>query len=113
MSNFDQRLQAGWRVWSEDDPSEYHRPPRSDPRWLRELDQIAGTGPKKTSSVPIKMLARLLLSAQRCNSAWLDDFADDVVVIDSDLHEVLLAFEKLQQEPKGPAEQNLNRKVAA
>ncbi|QEF99810.1 hypothetical protein Mal15_38770 [Stieleria maiorica] len=113
MSNFDQRLQAGWRVWSEDDPSDCDTPTRSDPRWLRELDQIAGTGPKKTRSVPIKLLTRLLLSAHRCNSAWLDDFADDVVVIDADLHEVLLAFEKFQQESTGQDGPNLTPRVAA
>mgnify|MGYP001815425434 CR=1 FL=1 len=73
-------------------------PANSDPRWMRELDQIAGTGPKTTRSVPIKLLAPLLLSAQQRNSTWLTDFAEDVVVIDADLHEVLLAYQKLQEE---------------
>ena len=73
-------------------------PANSDPRWMRELDQIAGTAPRKTRSVPIKLLAPLLLIAQKRNSRWLSDFADDVAVIDADLHEVLLAYQKLDQE---------------
>lgn len=65
---------------------------------MRELDQIAGTGPKKTRSVPIKILVPLLIRAQRRNSSWLQDFADDLVIVDADLHDVLLAYEKLQQD---------------
>ena len=101
MSNFDQRLQAGWRVWSDDCPtdSDQHQP--IDPRWMRELDQIAGTGPKKTRTLPIKLLAPLLIDAQQRNSAWLDDFADDEVIIDADLHEVLLACQKLHRKAEG------------
>ena len=99
MNSFDQRLPAGWKVWSEDSVSEPDQCDPSDPRWMRELDQIAGTAPKRTRSVPIKVLAPLLLNAQRRNSTWLNDFADDVVDIDADLHEVLLAYQKLNPQP--------------
>lgn len=113
MSNFDQRLQAGWRIWSEDSPVESESPEPLDPRWMRELDQIAGTGPKKTRSVPLKLLVPMLINAQRRCSAWLDDFSDDLVVIDADLHEVLLAFEKLQQESNYPQTITPTRRAAA
>lgn len=70
----------------------------SDSRWARELDQISGTAPQKTRSIPVKLLAPLLLSAQQRNSTWLNDFADDMVVIDADLHDVLLAYQKINVE---------------
>ena len=100
MSQSDQQLPRGWRIWS--DESEKGSTPNTatDPRWVRELDQITGTGPKKTRSVPIKMLAPLLVAAQKRNSSWLQDFEDDLVEIDADLHEVLLAYQKIQNEPE-------------
>jgi hypothetical protein len=60
------------------------------------LDRITGNSPQKTRAVPIKELIPLLLDAARANRAWLQDFADDIAVIDADLHEVLLAYQKLQ-----------------
>lgn len=75
-------------------PDQRRLPATSDPRWMRELDQVTGLGPQKTRSVPVKLLAPLLLLAQQRNSTWLADFQDDVVVIDADLHDVLLAYEK-------------------
>lgn len=99
MSRFDQQLPQGWRIWSENSEEASQSCDGSDPRWVRELDQIAGLGPRKTRSLPLKMLAPLLLAAQQHNSSWLQDFADDTVVIDADLHEVLLAYQKIQNEP--------------
>jgi hypothetical protein len=101
MSNFDQRLPAGWSVRSDRSEPVLHAEPATDPRWIRELDQITGTGPRQTRTVPIKMLTPLLLDAQQRNSGWLEDFAEDVVVIDADLHEVLLAYQKLQHQLPG------------
>jgi hypothetical protein len=100
MSQSDQKLPQGWKIWSAESEQESTPNTASDPRWVRELDQIAGTGPKKNCSMPLKMLVPLLITAQRQNSSWLQDFADDVVEIDADLHEVLLAYQKLQNEPK-------------
>ena len=113
MSDFDQRLPSGWRVWSENSTPVSDGNDASDPRWIRELDQISGTGPKKTRSVPVKLLAPLLLEAQRRNSSWLNDFADDVVVIDADLHDVLLAYQKLQQDSPSLFERGDSRGAAA
>lgn len=98
MSNFDSRLPAGWKVRSDDSGS---RPAaksgKLNPRVERELDQISGTGPQKKRTLPIKVLAPLLIEAHQRGSTWLDDFADDVAVIDADLHEVLLAYQNLRQ----------------
>lgn len=113
MSSFDQRLPAGWKIWSDDSSSKPDQHDAPDPRWMRELDQIAGTAPQRTRSVPIKLLAPLLLEAQRRNSTWLNDFADDVVVIDADLHEVLLAYQKIQQDPNEQSSSRSTRSAAA
>ncbi len=100
MSDFDQRLPPGWKVWNHDDS----QPESADAadRRERELDQITGTAPQKTRSIPLKHLAPLLMDASRVSRAWLEDFADDMVIIDADLHEVLLAYQKmLHQYPGG------------
>ena len=111
MSNFDQSLKTGWKVWTDDSPEKPSA--EADPRWIRELDQITGSGPRKTRTLTVKTLVPLLLSAQKQNATWLDDFADDVVVIDADLHEVLLAFEKLQSESKMQPPRDRHRRIAA
>lgn len=113
MSSLNQRLPAGWKVWSEETPSQPEQQDAPDPRWMRELDQIAGTAPKRTRSVPVKLLAPLLIDAIKRNSTWLNDFADDVVVIDADLHEVLLAYQKIQQVPNEPSSSRSTRSAAA
>jgi len=113
MSSFDQRLPTGWKLWPKSDAPDSQRADHRDPRWIRELDQVTGTGPKKTRCVPVKMLVPLLIQAQRRNSSWLQDFADDLVVIDADLHDVLLAYEKLQQEsPQGIGEEDCDSAAA-
>lgn len=111
MSNFDQPLNNGWRVWSED--STENSDPQSDPRWMRELDQITGSAPQKTRTLTVKTLAPLLISAHQQNSTWLNDFADDPVVIDADLHEVLLAYQKLQDERRTQPPRQENNRIAA
>ena len=68
MSQSDQHLPRGWKIWSEESEKQFVQDTVSDPRWVRELDQIAGTGPKKTRSLPIKTLASLLIHAQNRNS---------------------------------------------
>lgn len=113
MSQFDQQLPQGWKIWSENSEENSGPCDGSDPRWMRELDQIAGLGPKKTRSVPLKILAPLLLAAQQRNSAWLQDFADDAVVIDADLHEVLLAYQKIHNEPASKQIFGVQRGAAA
>ncbi|PNY34855.1 hypothetical protein C2E31_21375 [Rhodopirellula baltica] len=62
-------------------------------RTERELDRLTGIAPAKTRTVPLKAFVPLLVDAQEQDSAWLVDFQDDNVVIDADLHEVLLAYQ--------------------
>ena len=68
------------------------------PRWKRELDRITGNEPPKTRNIPLRLLVSLLLEASRDNHAWLEDFADDLVTLDADLHDVLIAYDKLRKE---------------
>jgi len=113
MSSFDQRLPNGWKFWPKNTSDDSPEPGPDDPRWRRELERVSGMAPKKTRSVPVKMLVPLLLQAERRNSCWLDDFADDLVVIDADLHDVLLAYQKLQQEsPEGYGDGDSLREAA-
>ncbi|NNE01361.1 MAG: hypothetical protein HKN47_28945 [Pirellulaceae bacterium] len=58
----------------------------------RELDRIAGAAAAKTMSVPLGVMVPLLMRAAENNHTWLEDFANDVVQIDADLHEILMAF---------------------
>ena len=45
----------------------------------------------------------LLIEAGQQQRAWLNDFADDLIRIDSDLYDVLLAYQELQQRAAWPA----------
>ncbi len=62
------------------------------------MDRLSGIAPAKTRTVPLKVFVPLLVEAQERNSAWLADFQDDNVVIDADLHEVLLAYQNLRNQ---------------
>lgn len=68
----------------------------STDRQERELDRISGAAKPKTVSVPLGKIVPLLMDAASNDRAWLNDFAEDTVRIDADLHEVLLAYQKLQ-----------------
>ncbi|MEL6107174.1 MAG: hypothetical protein AAFU85_14120 [Planctomycetota bacterium] len=70
----------------------------STPRWRRELDRITGNEAPKTRTIPLKLLVPMLLEATRQNSTWLNDFSDDLVTLDADLHDVLIAYDKLRKE---------------
>ncbi|MCC9643431.1 hypothetical protein LOC71_14190 [Rhodopirellula sp. JC740] len=63
-----------------------------------ELDRMSGLASPKTVALPLAQVARLLIDAASCNRTWLMDFADDVVRIDSDLYEVLLAYQELRND---------------
>ncbi len=86
MSDFDTNTTPSLRLWKKEDS----QPNRRE----RELDQLAGVGPRRTRTIPLKVLVQLLMDAQKRNSAWLTDFSDDPVVIDADLHDVLLAYQQ-------------------
>lgn len=64
-------------------------------RRKRELDRLAGMSAAKTMKIPLGVMVPLLMRAAENNHAWLDDFADDTVEIDADLHQVLMAFQNL------------------
>jgi hypothetical protein len=70
----------------------------SDDRRERELDLITGTASPKSVSIPLRQIVPLLLEAQRNDCAWLDDFSEDLVRIDADLYDVLLAYQRLRQQ---------------
>ncbi len=63
----------------------------------RELDRIAGTAEARTVAVPLGKIVPLLIDAGKQQRAWLSDFADDLVRIDSDLYDVLLAYQEMQR----------------
>lgn len=62
----------------------------------RELDRISGTAAARTVSVPLGKIVPLLIDAGKQQRAWLEDFADDMVRIDSDLYDVLLAYQEMK-----------------
>lgn len=61
-------------------------------RQQRELDRMTGTADTKKMTIPLGTMVPLLIRAYENDHTWLRDFADDVVQIDADLHEVLTAF---------------------
>jgi hypothetical protein len=63
----------------------------------RELDRITGVAEAKTVAVPISKIVPLLMDATSNDRAWLSDFADDLVRIDSDLYEVLIAYQQFRE----------------
>ncbi len=63
----------------------------------RELDRIAGTAEAKTVAVPLGKVVPLLIEAGQQQRAWLNDFSDDLIRIDTDLYDVLLAYQELKQ----------------
>ncbi|TWU38401.1 hypothetical protein [Novipirellula artificiosorum] len=62
-------------------------------RQQRELDRLTGVAAPRTVDVSLKQLVPLLMDAARSKRTWLQDFADDSVRIDSDLYDVLLAYQ--------------------
>jgi seryl-tRNA synthetase len=69
--------------------------PDATDRQQRELDRLSGNGPARTMKMPLGVMVPLLMRAAENNHAWLEDFAEDTVEIDSDLHQVLMAFQNL------------------
>ena len=68
----------------------------STDRREHELDRIAGAAEPKTVAVPFGKVVPLLMDAVAKDRAWLNDFADDMVRIDADLYDVLLAYQQIQ-----------------
>jgi hypothetical protein len=82
-----------------DTPTQSSHPPATnhDDRRERELDRISGTAEARTMSVAFGAFVNFLSHAIRDDAAWLDDFADDTVQIDADLHDVLMTYQQLRQ----------------
>ncbi len=72
-----------------------HDTPQTDRE--RELDRITGTAEARTVAVPLGNIVPLLMDAMKHQRAWLNDFADDLIRIDSDLYDVLLAYQEMQR----------------
>ncbi len=66
-----------------------------DSRRERELDRITGSADPRLVSIPLRTMVPLLIDAVESNRAWLNDFSDELVRIDSDLYDVLLAYSEL------------------
>ncbi|MEM9586563.1 MAG: hypothetical protein AAGA03_04725 [Planctomycetota bacterium] len=74
----------------------------STTRQQRELDRMTGTLSAKTVAVPLRNLVPLLIDAANSQRSWLDDFSGDTIRLDSDLYEVLLAYQQLRNQEPSP-----------
>ena len=64
----------------------------------RELDMIAGTADPKRVSVPFAKMMPLLVKAANENRTWLNDFSGEMIDINADLYEVLLAYGEMSRD---------------
>jgi hypothetical protein len=60
---------------------------------------IEESSPRRTVEVTLGEIFPVLADAMRTRRGWLDDFADDLVTISSDLYEVLLAYQHYRRPP--------------
>ena len=63
----------------------------------RDLDRASGVNEAKTVTITLGQMVPLLIDAVEKNRLWLTDFADESVAIDSDLYEVLLAYQRMRR----------------
>jgi hypothetical protein len=73
-----------------------HPEAQSDRR-QKELDRIAGAADAKTVAVPLGKIVPLLMDACDHDRAWLRDFSNDLVRIDADLYDVLMAYQEMRR----------------
>lgn len=107
MSNFDSTSRSSLRLYLDSLPNSPSEQTTADcrpddsiqqtriDRQQRELDRLAGVSNPKTVSLTVGQIVPLLMDAMESNRAWLQDFADDTVRIDSDLYDVLLAYQQI------------------
>ena len=62
-----------------------------------ELDRLTGVADAKQVSLPVSKILPLLIDAAESDRAWLTDFADDLIHIDADLYEVLMAYQQYRE----------------
>ena len=70
-------------------------PPCHSSRTDRELDLITGLSERRRVSLPLAKVASILIDATKQNRAWMEDFKEDLVEMDSDLYEILMAHKNL------------------
>lgn len=63
----------------------------------RELDRLTGTADARTVAVPLGKVVPLLLDAAENDRSWLNDFSEDMIRIDADLYEVIMAYSRMQK----------------
>jgi hypothetical protein len=63
----------------------------------QELDRLSGVAESKSVSVPLSKVVPLLLDAAENQSTWLDDFSDELLEMNADLYDVLLAYQQLKK----------------
>ncbi len=62
----------------------------------QELDRLSGESETKTVQVPLSKVVPLLLDAAGHQRAWLDDFSEDLISMNSDLYDILLAYQQIK-----------------
>lgn len=62
----------------------------------RELDMATGVSLPRTVTITLGQVVPLLIDAVEKNRVWIEDFSDERVVIDADLYEVLLAYQRMR-----------------
>ena len=62
----------------------------------RELQRLAGDAAPETVAITLGQMVPLLMDAANKNRVWLTDFSDEVIRIDADLYEVLLAYGRMR-----------------
>lgn len=91
-----------FRVISEDTESRPADQAADSTTWRteRELDRAAGVARAKPMSMPLGKLAELLLDAAQSNRLWLQDFGDDLVTVDADVFEILMAYDQMRRKDR-------------
>lgn len=62
----------------------------------QELDRISGAADSKTVSVPLSKVVPLLLDAAENQRTWLDDFSGELLEMNADLYDILLAYQQMK-----------------
>lgn len=62
----------------------------------QELDRLSGTADSKTVSVPLGKVVPLLLDAAENQRTWLDDFSEELLEMNADLYEILVAYQQMK-----------------
>ena len=60
------------------------------------FDSSVETEESKMVAVPLSKVIPLLLDAVENQRVWLDDFSEDLINMNSDLYEILLAYQQVK-----------------